>query len=113
MIASETNAEIRRVMIRQYGPETKGPRDEDYDGTLLYLRATTSKTIDLDGGTKAVGSAPRALVEDSHGIRWLILTDGSTKRVYTMPVDRDVTTVKEALARCQGQLDESLCIAEC
>ncbi|MEQ8767181.1 MAG: hypothetical protein RL885_24940 [Planctomycetota bacterium] len=109
----EANAERRRVMIQQYGPEIRSVRDDQYDGTRQYLVDSGARSIDFDGGTQARGSAPRALVEDRRGERWLIGTDGSTRRVYVMSVPREARTCREAHQMINGGLDESLCVAEC
>lgn len=100
-IASERNAEKRRLLMQQFGPSVPGVRRDGYDGTLAYLRACNSRLIDADGGTRAIGSAPRCLVEidDSEWSRWLVLTDGSTKRVYTIPASHEAATVAEAMRR--------------
>jgi hypothetical protein len=37
---------------------------------------------------EAFGSMPRALMVDKQGQRWLVGTDGSTKRVYYMRAPR-------------------------
>lgn len=97
-IRTETNAEVRRIMIERMGPER-------------YLKEAGSKLIDMDC-LKLVGSAPRALVQDSLGDKWLIGTDGSTKRVYYMPVPSEVMTCREAHNAIAG-CDETSMIAEC
>ncbi|MDP2705072.1 MAG: hypothetical protein Q8O71_01585 [bacterium] len=112
-IQAEDDAEVRRVLRERFGPDVR-ERPEDYDGTLAFLRAVGSRLVDCDGGTGAVGSAPRALVEidDPEWPRWLILTDGSTRRVYTIPASAEDDTVSAALQRSNGGLSESLCLAE-
>jgi len=57
------------------------------------------------------GSAPRALMRDDLGNMWLVGTDGSTARVYTMAVPSDVSTCKEAHERICG-FGENRLIAE-
>lgn len=87
-IKNESNAEVRRVMRERFG-EGK------------YLVETKAKVIDYDQETAREGAAPRALMEYDDGDRVLVGTDGSTSRVYYMPVDRSINTCREA--------HESLC----
>jgi hypothetical protein len=96
-IQAETNAEVRRVLILRMGAGE-------------YLKQCKAKVIDMDSLTLD-GSAPRALMEDSFGNRWLIGTDGSTARVYTMPVPREARTCRDAHRLIAG-FDESRLIAE-
>jgi hypothetical protein len=113
-IKAEDNAERRRILMRSFGPDVKGPRDADYDGTLGYLRAVGSKLIDADGGTRAIGSAPRCLIEidDAEWPRWLVLTDGSTTRVYCIPAERSDDTVSAAVQRINGGIPDDAIYAE-
>ena len=97
-IRDEENAEVRRIMTERFGAQR-------------YLKEAGSKLLDMDSLT-LVGSAPRALVEDDTGNKWLIGTDGSTKRVYTMAVPTHVRTCREAHESICG-FDESKIIAEC
>jgi hypothetical protein len=78
----ETNGEVRRIMIERMGPGK-------------YLKETNAKVLDMDALT-IPGSAPRALMEDKAGMKWLCGTDGSTKRVYFMPVPREAMTCTQA-----------------
>ena len=87
-ISAETNAEVRRIMIERYGPGK-------------YLQESGAKLLDMDSLTLE-GSACRALMEDSAGDRWLVGTDGSTKRVYHMPVPAEAQTCSEAHAMIAG-----------
>jgi hypothetical protein len=96
-INAETNAEVRRVMTEKYGPGR-------------YLQDSGAKIIDVDTLTLA-GSATRALLEDRHGQRWLVGTDGSTARVYHMPAPREAATCKAAHEALCG-FDESRLVAE-
>ena len=95
---AEGNAEVRRIMIERIG-------------VGKYLSESGAKLVDMDSLT-LVGSAPRALVEDKRGEKWLVGTDGSTKRVYFMPVDPASKTCKEAHESICG-FSEDLLIAEC
>lgn len=112
-IQAETDAEVRRVLRERFGP-TMAERPEGYDGTLAFLRAVGSRLVDCDGGTGAVGSAPRALVEidDPTWPRWLILTDGSTRRVYTIPANPEDATVADAMRRINGGIPDEAILVE-
>lgn len=96
-IKTEQNAECRRI---------KRERFDLAHGPGAYLRAIDAKIIHSDVEPFAKGAAPRCLVEDDQGERWLIGTDGSTKRVYYMPVGQDVKTCSEAHKLISG-FDES------
>lgn len=82
-INGESNAEVRRVLRERYG-----------EGR--YLVESKAKLLDADFEGARKGAAPRALVEDKDGQRWLIGTDGSTSRTYYMPVPPGVKTCREA-----------------
>lgn len=92
-IYEETNAEVRRALIERKTPEK-------------YLWESKAKLIDVDHEKCRKGSAPRALLKDQLGDQWLVGTDGSTKRVYYMPVPNEVTTCREAHIAICG-FDES------
>ena len=97
-IEAEKNMEVQRIMIERLGADK-------------YMRQTGAKVLDMDSLT-LVGSAPRALMEDKRGNKWMIGTDGSTKRVYLMAVPRDVRTCSEAHRAISGLDKESRLIAE-
>lgn len=96
-VEKERNLEIRRIMIERVGPGK-------------YLRQAGAVLEDMDTLTLD-GSAPRALMKDKLGNKWLVGTDGSTARVYTMAVPENVKTCKEAHEMIAG-FDESRLIAE-
>lgn len=96
-IDHEENGEIRRVLISKMGPGK-------------YLKDSGATLLDMDSLT-LVGSAPRALMVDKRGQKWLIGTDGSTARVYSMPVPEHVETCVEAHNAISG-FSESKLIAE-
>lgn len=73
-IRAEQNAEVRRVMRERYGESR-------------YLVETRARLLDADYEGARHGAAPRALIQDDEGQRWLVGTDGSTSRTYHMPVD--------------------------
>jgi hypothetical protein len=93
-IASEKNAEVRRVMIEKFGPSR-------------YCRDAGAELIDADERA-SIGGGPRALMRLKTGERYLVGTDGSTSRVYWMPVDNDVSTCRDAHQQIAGVRDETL-----
>ena len=96
-IDAEANAEIRRVMIERFGPGR-------------YIHESGAKLLDMDALT-IEGSAPRALMADKHGQKWLVGTDGSTARVYHMPVPQEAVTCRQAHDMIAG-FEETRLIAE-
>jgi len=96
-VDKETDLEKRRVMIERMGPGK-------------YLQQSGAKVLHMDALTIA-GSAPRALMVDNKGQKWLCGTDGSTERVYYMSVPREVETCGQAHNAIAG-FDESRLVAE-
>jgi len=84
------NAEVRRIVIERFG-------------TKRYLEEAGSVTIDLD----TFGGHPRALVRDNESQQWLIVTDGSTQKVFHLPVPQESKTCSEAHSAIAG-FDEAL-----
>lgn len=87
-IAREENAETRRVLIERYGPSR-------------YLTETKSTVLDVDtvpvdACAPRSNSITRALIQDATGARWMVASDGSTERVYHMPLENTVQTCREA-----------------
>lgn len=98
-IKDEQNAELRRVLRQQYG-----------EGR--YLRDTGAKLVDMDYEGAKQGAAPRALLQEAGSDdRWLVGTDGSTKRVYYMPVPSTVRTCRQAHELIAG-MDESRIVSK-
>jgi hypothetical protein len=97
-IKGEGNAEVRRIMVERYGAGK-------------YLHEVGATVVDMDA-SPVEGGAPRCLMRDDTGDQWLVGTDGSTERVYTMPVPDDVQTCQEAHEAISGIPEGSL-IAEC
>lgn len=100
-IKNEDNAEIRRIMVERFGYER-------------YFLETGAKIVDSDQVRVVEGEdvmMTRMLMRTENGDQFLVGTDGSTNRVYTMPVLEDVKTCKEAHQQISG-LDESLCVAQ-
>lgn len=98
IIRDESHAERRRILTELYG-------------VGRYLTDTGAKLLHMDGGLQVIGGAPRALMQDDTGQKWLVGTDGSTKRVYHMPVPEEVATCKQAHESICG-LSESMIVAE-
>ena len=97
-IRTETNAEVRRIMIEKMTPER-------------YLWESKAVLVDVDHEKTRKGAAPRVLIRDSFGDQWLVGTDGGTRRVYYMPVPQDVKTCREAHEAICG-FDESRILAK-
>lgn len=97
-IKSEQNQETKRIMIERYGADK-------------YLSETGATLIDMDV-LNFEGSAPRSLMMDQEGFKWLIGTDGSTGRVYHMNVPAEAMTCKQAHEMISG-LSEDNCQEEC
>ena len=91
------NTETRRIAIEIYGPSK-------------YLSDIDAKVLDVDS-RKIPGAATRALMEDASRGKWLVGTDGSTGRVYIMPVQKNVNSCKEAHESISG-LPEDGMVAE-
>jgi hypothetical protein len=98
-IETEGNAEVRRIMIERFGPSR-------------YMKETGAQCLDFSSGLGLVGSAPRALYQTTKGEKWLVGSDGSTKRVYWMPVPAEAKTCAEAHCLIAGMDTESRLIAE-
>jgi hypothetical protein len=97
-IQGEKNAEVRRVMVERMGAGK-------------YLREVNPKVLDVDS-LKVVGASTRILLEDPSGEKWLVGTDASTKRVYTMAVPRGVRSCSEAHRAISGLDSEDRIIAQ-
>lgn len=96
-VEKEQNLEIRRIITERMGFKK-------------YLAQAGAVLEDMDTLTLD-GSAARALMRDKLGNKWLIGTDGSTARVYTMAVPAEVKTCREAHEAICG-FEESRLIAE-
>jgi hypothetical protein len=96
-IKSESNAEVRRIMRERYG-----------EGR--YLADTHAKLLDADYEGYPLGAAPRALLADDEYQRILVGTDGSTSRVYYMPMpdEVEVKTCREAHEALCGFSEERI-----
>jgi hypothetical protein len=123
MVRTEENSEKRRIMLQRYG----GADSQSSDGYLKFFEEVGAKVIDRDFvvvDPEQKTTMPRCLVEcDFNGKKDLFLvgSDGSTERVYIMPVsNRDrveqrfggpITTCRQAHQLISG-LDESKCLAQ-
>lgn len=101
-IEAEQNAEVRRILTERFGYGR-------------YLSETGAQVIDMDVIAvntldESFGSMPRALMVDKQGQRWLVGTDGSTKRVYYMRAPNDANTCAQAHSALAG-FDENQIIA--
>jgi hypothetical protein len=88
-IQNEPNAETRRALRTRYGESR-------------YLADTGARVIAADIEAARKGSAPRMLLADQDGRRWLVGTDGSTSRVYYMEVPPEVETCEQAHRALSG-----------
>jgi len=88
-INSEENAEVKRIKVEQMGYGE-------------YLSQTGAEILDTDTHMGTL----RALMKDSEDRVYLCGTDGSTERVYYMPVPNTMKTCKEA-SRALSGFDES------
>lgn len=98
LIQEEKNHEVKRWMVEKYGAAD-------------YLFEIGCTVVDVDM-LNLEGSSLRSLVEDQDGQQWLIGSDGSTGRVYHMPVGEENRTCSEAHSFIGG-FDERRIIAEC
>ncbi len=94
-IRAHPHAELRRRLRSRYGERR-------------YLTETGARIIDVD--TVPVDSAApggqhitRGLLEDEENRRWLVASDGSTKRVYHMEVPPICRTCREAYEALSGR----------
>ena len=81
------NVETARIMMEVYGVQK-------------YISEMGGEVLDVDS-VGLSGESKRILVEDDEKQRWLIASDGSTGRIYTMPVE-DVSTCVEAHSQIAG-----------
>lgn len=104
-VRAEENVEIRRIMTERMG-------------FGKWLQETGSIVVDMDGGIgHSVGAAPRVLLQEKTpdgrpGDKFLCGTDGSTQRVYFMPVPQEAMTCKQAHELISG-INEANVICEC
>ena len=87
-IRAENNAEIRRIMRERYG---EGRYLADIGSKVLDV-----DTVPVDALAPGGKSIHRALIEDDDDQRWLVGSDGSTRRVYHMRVPDGTGTCIEA-----------------
>ena len=96
-IEKEPNLEVQRIMIERYGADK-------------YLEEVQAIELDRDN-LGLEGSHERLLFVDKKGRKWMLCSDGSTGRVYTLAVDDGAKTCKEAHASICG-FDDSRLISE-
>jgi len=101
MVEGEQNAEKRRIILQRYGYEK-------------YFFDAKCEVIDQDQVQVEIGNdrtMPRMLIKTAQNDLFLVGSDGSTERVYVMPVLQDVKTCKEAHELISG-LKEENCLAQ-
>jgi hypothetical protein len=98
-IENESNLEVRRLMIQRFGPSR-------------YMLESGAECIDFSAGLGLLGSAPRALYKTSKGEKWLVGSDGSTKRIYWMAVPEQTETCSQAHCAISGMDSENRLLAE-
>ncbi len=81
-ISEESNTDARQIMIQRKGPDK-------------YAEEAGAQCLDIDERT-SIGGGSRALMQMNDGSKWLVAKDGSTDRVYWMPVEEDASTCREA-----------------
>lgn len=97
-IRDEKNAEVRRVLRERFG-----------EGR--YLSEIGAKVLDVDYEGAKQGAAPRCLLQDDEGTKWLVGTDGSTGRVYHMEAPANAQKCRDAHNRLAG-FDEARIVAK-
>ena len=106
MVEQEENADIREIMVRRYP-----------GGASQYLvdigaKVVDTDTVPVDRLSPRSQHITRALVATTQGDRYLVSTDGSTGRVYHMPVEPFVSTCREAHESIAPRVSESNILAE-
>lgn len=94
-ITGTQNIEIRQLKIMKYGLER-------------WLKEQNAEVIDTD----FPGNIIRSLLRAKDGSQFLCTSDGSTDRVWTIPVNRNAKTCVEAGQSLAGGLVETDCVAE-
>ncbi len=103
-IVSTRNAEERRIMRQIYG---EGRYLLDSGAKILDVDSLSVSNVDVCEER----SVPRMLVRDKSRDKFLVGTDGSTGRVYYMPVPRWVMRCADAHAALAG-FDESRIVSQ-
>ncbi len=96
-IRTTRNAELRRILLKRYG-------EDRYDANLA-ARLIDVDTVPVQASASEAGSITRALVEDVDGNRYLVASDGSTRRVYYMRVPSSCNDCREAYVSLSGRSD--------
>lgn len=96
-VREEPNAEVRRILRECYG-ESRFLTETGV--TLVHV-----DTVPVDRLAPTGRSITRALVQDADGRRFLVASDGSTRRVYYMEVPRTCVTCRDAYVALSGRPD--------
>ena len=94
-IEGEGNAETKRIMMERFGYGK-------------YLAETEAKVLDVSVLKKEYSETTRALMRTKDGQKWLVGSDGSTQRVYYMPVPESAKTCREAHEAISGLNEDQL-----
>lgn len=106
-IKNEENAEVKRLMREAYGVNRWLA---DVNAEVVHVDTVPVDSV-LPNSSKVI---KRALMRDKEeGTMWLVGSDGSTDRVYTMQVPNDVRTCAEAHAALSGGVDDEDIIISC
>ena len=97
VIKKTRNAELRRLLRKRYG--------ESRYLEALAARLIAVDTVPVDAAVPGGACLTRALIEDQEGDRYLVSSDGSTRRVYHMPVPSTCTNCREAYEALSGRSD--------
>jgi hypothetical protein len=100
-IDEEVDSEKRRILMERFGFER-------------FFEATNCEVIDTDVTRLALDDErtnTRTLVQTKKGEQFLVATDGSTGRIYTMPVFGQQKTCKDAHISISG-IDEAFCLGQ-
>lgn len=91
------DAALRRILRERYG-EARFYAD-------LAARVLDEDTVPVDASVSGGRHLRRTLIEDREGRRYLVATDGSTRRVHGMRVPSSCRTCKEAQDLLSGRPD--------
>lgn len=103
-IRSEDNAEVKRLMTEAYG---YGKYLTDVNASII-----DQDTVAVDKLVPEGKHIMRALMQDDENNRFLVGSDGSTHRVYYMPVPADTQTCEAAAEMLANGLKSENCISE-
>jgi hypothetical protein len=102
-IRAEDNSEVKRIMRERYG---EGRYLADIGATVIDTDMSPTHTR-----RKRASAIMRALLQDDEGRRFLVGTDGSTRRAYHMEIPAEIATCRQA-HEFLGGIDENKIIAQ-